>query len=121
MSREGGTTGMEQLSYSARFTRPFVRLLSAYSGLKPGALDRAKALTGDDRVTVEDAHAALGSWVKQTGDVDIGLKAGRLLSTGWGGVLDYAMQSAPSLREGTKVATRYVRLFSDCLQPKLEV
>jgi AraC-like DNA-binding protein len=112
---------MEELSYSAGFIRPFIRLLSRYPGLSNGALDRIKPQSQDQRVPINDAHATLDHWVARTGDLALGLKAGNLTCLGWGGGLEYAMHSAPTLREGMVIAGRYAHLFSDTLEPKLEV
>jgi AraC-like DNA-binding protein len=112
---------MEHMSCAGRYVRPFVRLLSSYPGFPAAALERGKAAAQQDRVAIEDSHRTLEGWVKDTGDLDLGLKAGQLMCLGWGGVLEYAMHSAASVREGTAVATRYARLFSDALEPKLEI
>jgi AraC-like DNA-binding protein len=112
---------MEQMSCTGRFVRPFVRLLTKYPVVSSHSLDQIRAQAQDRRVNLRDAYDTLSHWVKQTGDADLGLKAGQLVCLGSGGVLEYAMHSAASVREGTEIAGRYARLFSDALEPKLIV
>src|SRR5262245_41872428 len=109
--KERKTGAMEEMSYSAGFIRPFIRLLSRYPGVSTGTLDRIKPQNGDQRVPISDAHATLDHWVARTGDLSLGLKAGNLTCLGWGGGLEYAMHSAPTLREGMAIAARYAHLF----------
>ena len=112
---------MEEMSCTGRFVRPFVRLLSQYPMVSPHTLERIRLHAQDARVNLRDAYDTLSHWVSRTGDADIGLKAGQLMCLGSGGVLEYAMHSAASVREGTEIASRYSRLFSDALEPKLQV
>jgi AraC-like DNA-binding protein len=112
---------MEQMSCTGRLVRPFVRLLSKYPAVSPHTLEKIRSQAQDRRVNLRDAYDTLTYWVNQTQDSDLGLKAGQLMCLGSGGVLEYAMHSAASVREGTEIATRYARLFSDALEPKLQV
>jgi AraC-like DNA-binding protein len=112
---------MEPMSCTGRYIRPFVKLLSTYPDFPVAVLERSRALAQQERIILDDSYRALESCVKHTGDDDLGLKAGQLMCFGWGGVLEYAMHSAASVREGTAVAARYARLFSDALEPKLEI
>ena len=112
---------MQQLSYSAGFVRPFVHLLTGYAKVSPRSLEGVRTLTHDQRVSIGDAHASVDYWVSRSGDVDLGLKAGRLSCLGWGGSLEFAMRSAPTVRAATELAARYARLFSDTLRPTLEI
>ena len=111
---------MEQLSCSSRLVRPFVQLLASYPSFEI-KLDARYALRLGDRIRLDRAHAALTHWVNQTGDVALGLKAGALMCFGAGGVLDYAMRSATSIRDSVAVATRFSRLFCDAFSPVLEL
>jgi AraC-like DNA-binding protein len=111
---------MQELSCTGRFVSPFVRALEAYPGLPASGLARLRTLAGQDRVLLADAGSSLDGWVRLTRDENLGLRAGRVMQVGWGGPLDYAMHTAASLRQSMLVATRYARLFSDALLPKLE-
>lgn len=112
---------MEQMSCNGRFVRPFVRLLSRYSGVSAQTVERFRAIGQEERVSLAAGHESLEHWVKATGDADLGLKAGASMRLGEGGALDFAMHSAGTLREAVEVAGRHSRLFSDALEPKLEV
>lgn len=111
---------MEQMSCTGRFIRPFVRVLSRIPSAAT-KLDRVQAIAPERRIDLQQAHETVERWVKLTGDEDLGLKAGGTMSLGHGGVLDYAMHSADSVRASVSVARRYSRLFSDALDPKLEL
>ncbi len=111
---------MKQMSCSGRFARPFVRLLAGYPGFA-SKLGQLRALRFDDRVAVDRAYKTLTRWVDRSGDADLGLKAGQLMCLGAGGVLDFAMHSANSIRDSVSVAHRYSRLFSDAFMPTLEI
>jgi len=112
---------MEQMSCNGRFVRPFVRLLARYPRVSAPSIDRFKAIGQEERVSLAAGHESLEHWVKTTGDVDLGLKAGTSMRLGEGGALDFAIHSAGTLRESVEVAGRHSRLFSDALEPKLEV
>lgn len=112
---------MEQMSCTARFIRPFVRLLNQHPDSASFKLDRLEAIGVEQRVRLEIAHDTVLRWVAKTGDPDLGLKAGRRMCVGSGGVLEFAMHSARSLRDSVSVANRYRRLFSDALEPTLKV
>jgi AraC-like DNA-binding protein len=111
---------MKQMSCSGRFVRPFIRLLASYPSFA-SKLDALRAQRFDDRVPVERAHETLAHWAEAASDPALGLKAGELMCIGAGGPLDYALHSANSIRESISVAERYARLYSDALQPSLEI
>src|SRR5262245_16530195 len=110
---------MEQMSCTGRFIRPFVRVLSRDPNVAT-KLDRVQAISPERRIDLQQAHETVEHWVKLTRDADLGLRAGSTMSLGHGGVLEYAMHSADSLRSSVSVARRYARLFSDAIDPKLE-
>ena len=111
---------MEQMSCNGRLVRPFVRLLARYPQVSASQLEKSRALGQEERVDLVAGHEGLERWVKVTGDQDLGLKAGALMRLGEGGALDFAMHSAPTLREGVEVAGRHARLFSDAFEPRLD-
>lgn len=111
---------MIAMSCSMRFARAFAPLLTEY----PSLATRLYNLTGPSgrpRVRATRAFESLTSWVELSGDHDLGLKAGQLLTFGSGGALEFAMHSAGSIREAVAVAQRYSRLFSDTLRPGLGI
>jgi AraC-like DNA-binding protein len=112
---------MEQMSCNGRFVRPFVRLLARDARMSGPSLEKFRAMGQEDRVNLNAGHETLEHWVKSTGDQDLGLRAGSSMRLGEGGALDFAMHSASTVRESMDVAARHARLFSDALEPKLEV
>ena len=112
---------MEQMSCSARFVKAFGRVLNQYPQVSEQSLEWVRQQSQLPRVGVSASFEALAQWVKETGDDDLGLKAGALVRFGEGGALDFALRSASTLRSGLEVASRHARLFSDALEPKLEI
>ncbi|HKU41830.1 MAG TPA: AraC family transcriptional regulator ligand-binding domain-containing protein [Polyangiales bacterium] len=111
---------MEQMSCNGRFVRPFVRVLARYPRTA-ASLEKLRAIGQEERVNLAAAYESLNYWVKSTGDRDLGLKAGATVRLGEGGALDFAMHSAATLRESVEIASRHSRLFSDGIDPKLEL
>lgn len=105
--------------YSARLIRPFLRLLERFEGVQ--AFDELEALNVDDRAPIALAHQLLESAVERTGEVDIGLKAARLMSKGDGGAFDYAISSAATLGDSLEIAARYTALINDALDLRVEL
>lgn len=101
-------------SYSAALVRAFVGFLPADAAASAAVLDL------DDRVPVSVAHQLLSAVIEQTGDLDLGLKAGRTMSAGDAGVADYAIRSAATVHDAIEVAARYIRLVNDGLELRLQ-
>jgi len=113
---------MKRMSCTGRFIRPFVQLLSSrYPGVLNASLERFRGITRSRRVDLAAGHETLVHWVKVTGDEALGLKAGELMCLGEGGVLEFALHSARSVREGMDVAIKYAHLFSDALDPSFVI
>ena len=112
---------MEQMSCTARFIRPFVRLLASYPERSDLKLDRVQTIDPDSRVSLHLAYDTVQAWVKRTGDADLGLKAGRNTCVGSAGALEFAMRSANTLREAIALGQRYHAMLSDALVPRLEI
>ncbi len=111
---------MNMASYSARFVAPFAQVLSTYECYPVEYLDRLRAINPATRISATAADDLAVRQVKQTGDPDLGLKAGRSMVLGQAGALDYAMCSAATVRQAIEVAQRYARLFSDLLDVHYE-
>ncbi len=101
--------------HSARFADPFAQVLSTYDGYPAESLRWLRAIDPATRIPAVVANEWVVRQVEQTGDPDLGLKAGRSMLVGQGGVLEYAMHCAADLGASLRVANRYGRLFSDLL------
>jgi AraC-like DNA-binding protein len=69
----------------------------------------------DSRVPLANAHAPLIAATERLADEELGLKLGSALRFGAGGVFDYVMQSAATLRDSVEMARRFARLLSDSM------
>jgi AraC-like DNA-binding protein len=112
-------SGRDSLCYSARLIRPFLELLGRIEASHTSVA--LHSLDLDDRIPIAVAHALLEAVIQSTGDQDLGLKAGCLMSLGDCGVLDYAMTSAATVRDAIEVARRFRRLLDDALEIRLEI
>jgi AraC-like DNA-binding protein len=110
----------DELSYSARLVLPFLRVLRASGKIPSDRLAQLDALDPDRRLPLETVHRMLETAVSMSGDPDIGLKAARECTPGDGGVLDYAISSASTVRDAIDAAVRYVRLVNDALELRFE-
>jgi AraC-like DNA-binding protein len=108
-------------SYSARFVQPFAEVLSRAGNYDPRELAKIKAIDPLGRLPIQDAHELVLQQTAATGDADLGLKAARLAGLGHGGALDYAMNTAPTVRRSLEIGGRYTRLLSDSLTVHHEV
>jgi AraC-like DNA-binding protein len=100
-------------SCSARLVQPFLRLVSAHQ-IDRDLVPRDFWATGaDGRISLEAAHAMLDGGVERLRDDQLGLKLGRTMCFGEGGAFDYAVRSAPTVRDAVDVAARYSRLLTD--------
>jgi AraC-like DNA-binding protein len=106
---------MDVPSYSARFVEPFAQVLSTYECFSAESLDMLRAIDPATRISATVASELAVRQVEQTGDADLGLKAGRAMILGRAGALDYTMHSAATVRQAIDMARRYARLFSDLL------
>jgi AraC-like DNA-binding protein len=111
---------MDLLCYSARFITPFAQVLSTYDCFAPEALNKLRAIDPGCRIPTSVANELAASQVAATGDPDLGLKAARAMPLGRAGALDYAIHSAPTVRESAAVADRYIRAYSDVLNVRLD-
>ncbi len=112
---------MDVPCYSARFVEPFAQVLSTHECYSVRALARLRAIDPATRIPAAVANDWTVRQVERTGDADLGLKAGRSMLLGRAGALDYAMNSARTVRKSIAVARRYRRLFSDLLDIHCEV
>ena len=106
--------------YTMNLVRPFIQLLRPYPELAT-VLDSLDSQDMDGRIPVEVAHKFLTGAVEYTGDVDLGLKAARLLGLGDMGAVDYLTGSVATVREAIEITADYVRLFNEALRIQLEL
>ena len=106
--------------YSTRLLAPFVRVLARYEQIPRDALSRLGRVGEDERIPITKANALLESAVRLTGDEDLGLRAGKLLTLGDCAALDYVMNTAGTVREAIDIAGRYMRLVNDDLTVRLD-
>lgn len=111
----------DNLCYSVRLLRPFVRVLAKYGVFAGTSVEELLPIDPDERIPVTVAHELLQIPIELTGDADIGLKAGRSVSLGDVGVLDYAISTASTVREALELAARYIHLVNDALDIRLEL
>jgi AraC-like DNA-binding protein len=112
---------MKEMSCSALFIQPFLRALALHPETAAAARDSIREFNRESRVPLSLGYASVRHWVKSTGDEDLGLRAGATMHVGSGGALDFAMHSAPSVREAVLIAIAYHRLISDALEPAIYV
>jgi AraC-like DNA-binding protein len=105
---------MQPMSCSGRFVRPFLKAIAGHPELQ-AEIERLRARPGERRVELERALETVAQWVGATRDPDLGLHAGETTCVGLGGPLDFAVHSAPTLRDGLAAAQTYARLYMDGL------
>ena len=102
-------------SCSARILQPFMRYVHGRR-LDPELVPRDFwSADADGRVSLAAAQSMLDCAVERLGDKLLGLKLGRSMRFGEGGPFDYAVRSAPTVRDAVAVAGRYSKLLSDSL------
>jgi AraC-like DNA-binding protein len=101
--------------------QPFLYLLANYPDYPVHKLAELRELDPESRVPIVLAHELLELAIKDTGDTQLGLKAGRLVEYGDHGALDFAIASASTVEESIQIAMRYMRLLSDALIVNLEI
>jgi AraC-like DNA-binding protein len=126
--RVAPTSQDDLICYSARLLKPFARLLDPRGG-NAGLLvevdasqpDERSSLDSEGRVPVNTVHDWLTAAIEKTRDPYLGLKAGALMTAGDAGVLDYLVQTAPTVERALDVATRYLRLVNEAMSCRLEL
>lgn len=106
-------------SYSARLLKPFITLLGVPSDCSPPREASANDLDG--RIPVDNVHEWLAAAIEKTQDPLIGLRAGALMVPGDAGVIDYVLDSAPTVADAFDVTARYMRLINEAADCRLEL
>jgi AraC-like DNA-binding protein len=105
---------------SARLLLPFMRLVTAQEALRDLVPEPFWSVSTDERIPLGSAQSMLYGAVERLRDEHLGLKQGRTMRFGEGGPYDYAVRSAPTLRDAVDVAGRYSRLQTDSFRVWLE-
>jgi AraC-like DNA-binding protein len=98
---------------SARLLEPFKKFVSGREAHRDLVPDVFWSVPGDARVSLNATHAMLDRGVERLRDEQLGLKLGATMRFGNGGAYDYAVRSAPTVRESFDVASKYTGLLSD--------
>jgi AraC-like DNA-binding protein len=106
---------MQPTMCSGRFVRPFLELLTQYPELE-NEVEHWTGQPAEQSIELGHFHELIDHWVTVTGDVDLGLRAGRATCIGSGGPLDYALHSANTLRESIVLAQQYSQLYRYSLE-----
>ena len=105
---------------SARLVQPFLRFVHARR-IDPDLVPREFwSANADGRISLEAALDMLEGGVEHLRDERLGLKLGRTMRFGEGGAFDYAVRSAPTVRDAVDVAARYARLHTDSFSISFE-
>ena len=111
-----GSGEMSAPSCSARILQPIKRYVDARRLDRDLVPREFWSVDADGRVSLAAAQSMLDCAVERLGDKPLGLKLGRSMRFGEGGPFDYAVRSAPTVRDAVGVAARYTKLLSDSLQ-----
>jgi AraC-like DNA-binding protein len=102
-----------------RLLQPFLELTRDL--ITDGGMRAFEALDPDARIPACWALKLLDDSVRKLKDPDLGLKAARIAAQGDYDLLEYAMVSAPTVREANEILRRYVGLLDDALDYTLEI
>ena len=109
-----------QASCSARLVRHSLRAVPIPAPDRQYIPPAFWSVDPDSRVPLANAHAPLLAATERLSDEDLGLKLGSGLRFGVGGVFDYVMRSAATLRDSVEMAGRFSRLLSDSMRVSFE-
>ncbi len=100
---------------------PFARALATVPTIPREWLQALERLGPDDRVPIERANEMLMIAIASTGDPLLPVKAGRRMTRGDAGALDYLMSSSSTVRDAFEAAGRYVRLINEAMDLQLAI
>ena len=109
------------LCCSARLVQPFVEFASADAEYRELVPEPFWSVHPDARVPLEAVHDMLEAGVERTRDEALGIKLGRHMCLGAGGVFDYGMRSAATLHDAVSFAEQYAALLADPLHVGFEI
>ena len=102
-----------QATLSARIVRHALSSVPIADGEREYIPTDFWGVNPESRISMSNAHAPLIGAAERLGDESLGLKIGGSLRFGVGGVFDYAVRSASTVRESVEVAGRFARLVAD--------
>ena len=109
------------VSCSARLVQPFIEFASASAAYRDLVPEPFWSVDPEARVSLDAVHSMLEGAVERSRDDALGLKLGRRMCFGAGGLFDYGMRSAATLRDAMSFAERYVSLLADPLHVGFEI
>src|SRR5262249_7019999 len=92
------------VSCSARLLQPLVQFASSSEAYRDLVPDHFRSMHPDARVSLEAVHAVLDQSVERTRDEALGLTLGRSMCLGAGGLFDYGVQTAATVRDAVAFA-----------------
>ncbi len=108
------------VSCTARLIQPGLEFASAHAAYRDLVPENLSSAHPDARVPLDAVHAMLERGVERARDEGLGLKLGRSMCLGAGGVFDYGMRSAATVRDAVAFAERYATLLSDAFHVGFE-
>ena len=106
---------------SARLLQPLVQFASADEAYRDLVPEPFRTAHPDARVPLEAVHSMLDRGVERTRDEGLGLTLGYSMCLGAGGLFDYGMQTAATVRDAVVFAERYMSLLSEPLHVGFEI
>jgi AraC-like DNA-binding protein len=100
--------------------QPFLAFAAAHEGLRDLAPPEVAAMDLDARLPLRVSQDSLSTAVDRLGDPMLGLRLGQVLCFGSGGVFDYAVRSAATVRDSLTVAARYSPLLASPFSVAME-
>lgn len=108
------------LRHSARFLKPFIRVLRRHPSIPREVLDRLDATDVDQWIPYARS-AELCEWaIARTRDLDLGLHAAEAIQPGDLDVLEFAARSCANFAEAIEVVNRYIALLREGAAFQLE-
>lgn len=100
---------------------PFARTLASFPMIPREWIQTMESMGPDDRIPIGAANEMLMIAIASTGDPLLAVKAGRSMTHGDAGAVDYVMSSSSTVRDAFEAAGRYVRLVNEALEVQLSV
>jgi AraC-like DNA-binding protein len=99
--------------HSARFIRPFARVLRRYPSIPTSVVDGLESIDLDHWITYSRSAEFCDWALLQTRDENLGLHAAEAVQPGDFDVLEYAGRSCATIGEAIEVVNRYIALLRD--------
>lgn len=106
---------------SAWLLQPYLTVIGADPRIPRAIQASLGELPPERRIHITHAHALLECAERMLDDEQLGLKASAAMANGDGGLLEFLISSADTLRAAIDASARFVRLLSDGYEVSLEV